>query len=179
MLPPKPILITFDDGYRSNLDFALPALAEAGYTATVFVVSGLIGRANLWDADEIQEPLLSGAELREIRKCGHDVQSHTRTHPNLTKLADRAAIDELLGSRLELQDLTGAPVRVIAYPWGAANARVQRLAARAGYEAGVILRRRVNRTTTPPLELRRIGINCETTLARFAWDLARLRFRGE
>ena len=179
VLPPKPILITFDDGYRSNLDFALPALAEAGYTATVFVVSGLIGRANLWDADEIQEPLLSGTELREIRKYGHDVQSHTRTHPNLTKLADRAAIDELLGSRLELQDLTGAPVRVIAYPWGAANARVQRLAARAGYEAGVILRRRVNRTTTPPLELRRIGINCETTLARFAWDLARLRFRGE
>src|SRR3954463_9374772 len=48
-LPPKPILITFDDGYRSNLDFALPVLTAAGFSSTVFAVSTLLGHTNSWD----------------------------------------------------------------------------------------------------------------------------------
>jgi peptidoglycan/xylan/chitin deacetylase (PgdA/CDA1 family) len=122
---------------------------------------------------------MSTADLRAVLAAGHDVQSHTRTHPNLADLSDRSVLDELEGSRRELEQVTGKCVNVIAYPWGSADARVQRIAADAGYAAGVILRRRVNFPTTSTLELRRIGINSETTIARFAWDLARLRFRGD
>ena len=178
-LPRKPILITFDDGYRSNIDFALPSLTAAGFSATVFVVSALVGRTNSWDPDEIQEPLMSAVELRGLQSEGHDVQSHTRTHPDLSRLDDDALMQELRGSRLELEQTLGKPITAIAYPWGFSDERVRRVAADAGYYAGVILRRRVNFSTTPALELRRIGINTETSLARFAWDLARLRFRGE
>ena len=61
----------------------------------------------------------------------------------------------------------------------APDARVLELGRNAGYAAGVILRRRVNFDSTPAFALRRIGINSQTSLARFAWDLARLRWRGE
>jgi peptidoglycan/xylan/chitin deacetylase (PgdA/CDA1 family) len=178
-LPERPVLITFDDGYRSILDIALPTLRDNGFFGTVFVVTGLLGGTNRWDADEIQEPLLSADEVRRVKAGGHDVQSHTRTHPDLNALSDRDALVELYASRLDLECILGAPVRIVAYPWGNPSPRVCKLAKQAGYEAGVILRRRVNFESTPAFELRRIGVNCQTSIARFAWDLARLRWRGE
>jgi peptidoglycan/xylan/chitin deacetylase (PgdA/CDA1 family) len=178
-LPDRPVLITFDDGYRSILDVALPALRDHGFFATVFVVTGLLGESNKWDADEIQEPLLSVDEVRRAQADGHDVQSHTRTHPDLNALSTEDALVELRASRLDLERILGTPIRVVAYPWGNPSSQVCGLAKQAGYEAGVILRRRVNFDTTPAFELRRIGINCRTSIARFAWDLARLRWRGE
>jgi peptidoglycan/xylan/chitin deacetylase (PgdA/CDA1 family) len=178
-LPARPILITFDDGYRSILDYALPALREHGFFATVFVVTGRLGQTNTWDTDELQEPLFSVEDIRRAAADGHDVQSHTRTHPDLNRLSERDALAELRESRLELQRIVGSPVRVVAYPWGNPDNRVCRLASEAGYDAGVILRRRVNFDSTSAFALRRIGINYTTSVARFAWDLARLRWRGE
>lgn len=178
-LPRRPILITFDDGYRSILEFALPTLADFGFVATVFVVTDRLGETNRWDADEIQEPLLSRSDLSRVVGAGHEIQSHTQTHRNLTQLTVAEAWAELQASRLQLEAELQRPVDVIAYPWGATNDCVQDLAQQAGYRAGVILRRRVNFDSTPALELRRIGVNHETSLPRFAWDLARLRFRGE
>jgi peptidoglycan/xylan/chitin deacetylase (PgdA/CDA1 family) len=178
-LPRRPILITFDDGYRSILDLALPSMVAQGFFATVFAVRGLLGETNRWDADEIQEPLLTADDARRIRASGHDVQSHTRTHRDLSLLTAADALAELHESRLELESVLDEPIRVVAYPWGNPTREVCRLAKEAGYEAGVILRRRVNFDSTSPFELRRIGINYKTSIARFAWDLARLRWRGE
>src|ERR1700751_3538632 len=53
-LPRRPIILTFDDGYRSTHDIAWPLLRRFGFTGTVFLVSDLIGKTNTWDADEIQ-----------------------------------------------------------------------------------------------------------------------------
>jgi len=69
-LPRRPIILTFDDGYRSTYEIAWPLLQRHGSTATVFLVSDLIGKTNAWDADEIQEPLLGPAEIAEMR-AGH------------------------------------------------------------------------------------------------------------
>jgi len=178
-LPGRPIVITFDDGYRSTLDFALPAVRAHGFFATVFVVTGLFGATNQWDADEIQERLVSMDDVRRIAAEGHDVQSHTRTHRDLNSLPVADALTELAESRVELERVLGTAVDVVAYPWGNPSRRVRDLARQAGYAAGVILRRRVNFDTTSAFALRRIGINNQTSIARFAWDLARLRWRGE
>ncbi len=178
-LPARPILITFDDGYRSILEFALPALRAHRLFATVFVVTGLLGQTNRWDADELQEPLFSVDDVRRAAADGHDVQSHTRTHRDLNYLPEPDALTELRESRLELQQIVDGPVRVVAYPWGNPAHHVCRLAGVAGYDAGVILRRRVNFDSTSAFELRRIGINYTTSVSRFAWDLTRLRWRGE
>jgi peptidoglycan/xylan/chitin deacetylase (PgdA/CDA1 family) len=178
-LPSRPIVISFDDGYRSNLEIAAPLLARFGFSATVFVVSEFIGRTNRWDADERQEPLLDAAEMRAMRALGIDFQSHTASHRRLTELSPAEALGELLESRVALEMVLGEQVFVVAYPWGDCNESTLRLAREAGYEAGVIVRRRINFDHTPLFELRRIGVNGDTSLSRFAWDLARLRWRGD
>lgn len=178
ILPRRPIVITFDDGYKSNLEIAVPILRRHGYTATFFVVAGLLGETNAWDYDELQEPLLTADDLRTMHACGFEIQSHTLTHPHLTDLPPADMRRELVESRCVLESVIGAPVDVLAYPWSDHNPDVWRAAGDAGYEAGVILRRRTNFVDTPIFELRRIGVNADTSLARFAWDLARLRLRG-
>lgn len=178
-LPSRPILITFDDGYLSNRTIALPLLARFGFSATVFLVSDFIGATNQWDADEAQEPLLAIDDIRAMQRAGIEFQSHTRSHPRLTRLTAADAFRELRESRAALETMLETPVSVVAYPWGECDVETQRSAREAGYDAGVIVRRRTNFENTPLLELRRIGINHETTLARFAWDLARLRWRGD
>lgn len=178
-LPRKPVMLTFDDGYLSNRETAMPMILERGFTATVFLVSQMIGATNAWDKDEIQEPLLDSSGIRELQRDGIEFQSHTRSHPLLTSLTDSGALDELGGSKDELEQLLGRPVEVIAYPWSRYDSRIERLARDAGYRGGVTLRRRVNFDHTRVFELRRIGVAHTTSLSRFAWDLFRLRWRGE
>ncbi len=178
-LPPRPVMITFDDGYRSNRNIAFPLMREHGLTATVFIVSGLVGGTNRWDPGDMQEPLLDLHDLRELQTEGIEFQSHTRTHPRLTEIPPRQALLELTESRDELAQMLGAPVEVVAYPWARHDPSVEKLAEDAGYLAGATLRRRVNFDDTPLFALRRIGVAHTTSITRFGWDLFRLRWRGE
>lgn len=178
-LPHKPLMLTFDDGYLSNHEIAFPILRDHGFTATVFIASRMIGATNAWDRDEIQEPLLGAEHIRELQRNGIEFQSHTRSHASLVKLDDATALDELRGSKSDLEELLSASVDAIAYPWSHYDTRVEHLAEEAGYRGGVILRRRVNFDSTPLFALRRIGVSYTTSLPRFAWDLFRLRWRGD
>src|SRR4030088_711664 len=85
-LPRRPIIITFDDGYSSTYHTAWPILRRHGFTATVFLVAGLIGKTNEWDADERQEPLLNVEEIREMQSEAITFGSHTQSHRALTKI---------------------------------------------------------------------------------------------
>jgi peptidoglycan/xylan/chitin deacetylase (PgdA/CDA1 family) len=173
------VVITFDDGYLSNLEVALPILQRHGYSATIFLVSHLLGRTNVWDPDEPQEPLLGPDHVREMQRAGVDFQSHTCTHARLTALPPGEALRELRDSRAALEQTLGTPVEAVAYPWGAHDAAVERLAEEAGYAAGLAVRRRTNFDHTPPLALRRIPVWRSTPLAQLAWDLVRLPWRGD
>ena len=177
-MPPRPVMLTFDDGYLSNYHVALPIARELGYSATVFIVSGMLGRTNVWD-DDIQEPLLSINHIRELQSHGFEFQSHTRTHQRLTEIPSLDARNELAQSRADLEQTLGTPVNAIAYPWGRHDANVERLAKETGYEGGFSVRRRMNFENTPIYALRRIGVNHTTSMKRFAWDLFRLKWRGE
>jgi peptidoglycan/xylan/chitin deacetylase (PgdA/CDA1 family) len=177
-LPHRPVVITFDDGYRSNYEIAFPILQRFGVSATIFLVTRLVGRTNVWDPDERQEPLLDWACIREMQRAGIDFQSHTSTHARLTAVPQSVARRELCESRLELEQRLGTAVDTIAYPWGAHDEHVLRLAAEAGYSGGVIVRRRVNFSSTPRLALRRIEVGRASCWRRLGWDLLRLRWRG-
>jgi peptidoglycan/xylan/chitin deacetylase (PgdA/CDA1 family) len=175
-LPRRPIILTFDDGYRSTRAIALPLLRQYGFTATIFLVTAYVGKTNLWDADEIQEPLLDAADVQEMRDTGIAFGSHTATHAHLPALRPVEVLRELRTSREQLGALLGKPVTVLCYPYGEYTRETLHFARDAGYEAGVIVRRRMNTDTTDLLELRRIPITSLTSPGRFAWDLFRLRW---
>jgi peptidoglycan/xylan/chitin deacetylase (PgdA/CDA1 family) len=121
-------------------------LAALGVPATVFAPSGWVGRPDpmRWDGIETRADgpdahelrCLDWAELRALHADGWEVGSHTVDHPRLTALDDDEAAGQLAASRAELEAGLGAPVRSVAYPYGAVDARVAALAGAAGYAAG-------------------------------------------
>ena len=139
----KVAVITLDDGYRDNLEYALPVLLHYGYTATCYVVSAAIGTDNHWDAQQlgIHKPLMNLNELCRWRDAGMEIGAHSRHHPLLPELDDAELDDEVAGSRRELEERLMVPVTQFCYPYGAAGLREQEAARRAGFVAAVTVRR--------------------------------------
>ena len=175
-LPRRPIIITFDDGYRSLAQFAWPLLQRFGFSATVFLVSDQIGKTNAWDPPEPAEPLLGPTEIAKMQAAGIHFESHTRTHPALTMIPPEQALEQLTSSRAALARLLDTAVTVLCYPYGKQNAAVRTLAREAGYQAAVIARPRLNTTRTDPFRLTRLWIDQHTTPGRLRWTLFRLRW---
>ena len=163
-LPRRPIIITFDDGYSSTYHTAWPILRRHGFTATVFLVAGLIGKTNEWDADERQEPLLNVEEIREMQSDAITFGSHTQSHRALTKISREEAARELQGSRKNLESLLARPVTSLCYPFAKQNRIVRGLVRQAGYTTAVIGRGGTNRVWTDQYALRRIKIDTSTTI---------------
>jgi peptidoglycan/xylan/chitin deacetylase (PgdA/CDA1 family) len=174
-LPGKPLVISFDDGYRTTLTNAWPILRKAGFSATVFLVSGLIGKTNSWDEDELQEPLLDEADILKMHGEGCSFGSHTRTHVALTKTPADLASRELSESREELERLLGEPVTSFCYPYAKQNDSVRSLVRAAGYDCALIGRGGINRVSRDPFALRRIKIDTATTIAGLRRTLLRAR----
>lgn len=168
-LPHRSVVISFDDGYRSNLEVAWPILRRHGFTATVFVVSGTVGGYNDFDREAglPREPMLSAGELRQLHSHGFEIGSHTVTHPaSLRELPDRLLEEELTRSRRDLEALLDVPVTTFSYPHSQVDGRVEAAVEAAGYSAacaGV-------GTAFTPLRLGRVdprsrtGVRLEATL---------------
>jgi peptidoglycan/xylan/chitin deacetylase (PgdA/CDA1 family) len=137
--PHSAFLLTFDDGYASLAEHAYPVLADVGFTATTFLITDYVGRLNTWDVRYTWHRLahLDWDAIGRWRERGFDFASHTATHPRLTWLSDGRAAAELERSRETLRHRLGPEaVRAVAYPFGARDARIERLAGTAGYELG-------------------------------------------
>lgn len=133
-LPARPVVITFDDGFRDCLRHAAPVLHEAGLGATMYLVAGLLGRTSRWMASEgLDLPLVTVAEARELEQAGVECQSHALTHPMLARLGSADIGRELSLSRRILEHELGHEVRHLAYPHGSFDERVQESARAAGY----------------------------------------------
>jgi peptidoglycan/xylan/chitin deacetylase (PgdA/CDA1 family) len=174
-LPAKPVVITFDDGYRCLHELALPALAECGFQATVFLVTTGIGGTNYWEAavGDVPEPMLGPVEIAELRAAGVSFGSHTLSHRHLTELSDQEVRTELGESRARLAELLETPCRTLAYPYGDWDLRVRDLAAEAGYEVAFTTARAAARLGDDPLALPRINIRRYNVTPRFALKLWR------
>ncbi len=153
-------VITFDDGYRDNLEAALPVLARHGHHATCYIVSGRVGGYNDWDASSlgVRKPLMDRVQLRRWLDAGMEAGAHSRRHAFLTQLGDAALWDEVAGSKAELEDTLGVSVSQFCYPYGAEDRRVREIAARAGFTAAVTVRRGRARPGDDPFWLPRVKI---------------------
>ncbi len=125
--------ITFDDGYANLVEAALPALLRHGFTATMFIVSGLLGGTNKWDGSPVW-PLMSAEQVRELAAAGMEIGSHTITHPRLAGADAHQLKAEVNDSKASLSDLIGAEIRGFAYPYGSMDTTAQHAVRDAGYD---------------------------------------------
>src|SRR5881409_1470283 len=134
-IPHPEFLLTFDDGYASLGEHVYPLLADVGFTATTFLITDYVGRLNTWDVRYTWHRLahLDWDTIGRWQARGFDFASHTASHARLTWLSDGQAAAELAGSRETLRRRLGLEAaRAVAYPFGARDARIERMAIAAG-----------------------------------------------
>ena len=177
-LPGRPIIITFDDGYVNFQQHAWPVLADAGFTATMFVVTDKVGATADWDQVTGESlPLMSWDDLRSLQARGLIIGSHCASHASLPTLDTEAIIDEGVRSRTRLQQELGIDTRSVAFPYGHADDRVREALARAGYEIAVGTWGGTSTLLHNPRNLPRIEIFPGDDLSAFASKVSRIRPR--
>jgi peptidoglycan/xylan/chitin deacetylase (PgdA/CDA1 family) len=172
--PPRAVVMTFDDGYDDTAEVAAPLLERRRMSATVFLVSGLLGRTNSWDRDGDElagRPLLSEADALRMLERGHALGAHTVSHVRVPALDERRAREEIEGSRRQLEEQLGIAVRHFAYPYGATAPAVVDLVRRAGYDSALGIEPGLNGPAVPVHRLRRLEVRGTSSLLRFALDL--------
>jgi peptidoglycan/xylan/chitin deacetylase (PgdA/CDA1 family) len=123
-LPPRAVLITFDDGYRDNLENALPVLRAHGYPAVLFVPIGFLDDGRPLPHEEllvtlgVRNPTLDWDELAELEAGGVRIESHGIGHWPLTALEPAEATREIAVSKLRLQERLGREVEAFAFVKG-------------------------------------------------------------
>lgn len=144
----RSVAITFDDGCETDLLHAAPRLAEAGFGATFFIVSGWVGRVGY----------LAKPQLREIHRLGFEVGAHSRRHSYLSNLSLEALRDEIAGSKSDLEDMTGGPVHHFSCPGGRWSPAVAAVARDAGFQSVSTSRTGLVTPLSDPFKLPRTAI---------------------
>lgn len=128
-LPPRPLVITFDDNNRGIYRYAFPLLKQYGYPATLFVHSDYVGVTT-------SKEHCDWTELAEMQRSGLiGIQSLTASHPpDIRRLPDALMLKELGDSRAAIQKRLGKPVYAFVYPEDNYDERAARLVRKAGYQ---------------------------------------------
>ena len=145
-LPPRPVVLTFDDGFADFHSHALPVLERHGMTATLYVITGYVGGTSGWmRADgEGDRPILSWEQLDDIARHGIECASHSHTHPQLDVLPVEQMRAELLAPKQMLEDQLQVSVSSFAYPYGYHSAAVREASAAAGYHSACAVAEQVS-----------------------------------
>jgi peptidoglycan/xylan/chitin deacetylase (PgdA/CDA1 family) len=166
-LPPKAVLISFDDGYRDNLENAVPVLRRYGYPAVIFVPIGYLDGSQPLPHDEhlatrgVLNRTLDWSELAELEEAGVRIESHGIGHKPLADLEVDEAAREIVLSKLRLEERLGRPVRAFAYVKGSeAHYRPVHLSLlrQAGYDLAFTSISGSNGPHTDPLQLHRYNV---------------------
>jgi peptidoglycan/xylan/chitin deacetylase (PgdA/CDA1 family) len=157
-LPPRPVVLTFDDGHDDFAYRAVPVLQDNGLTATSFVVPGFLGRSSYMTVDQ----------LHAVVAAGMTIGAHTMHHVDLARVSPSVAADEITRSRSVLQQLTGQPVADFAYPYGIFSSRVVEMVASAGFADAATTEPGMRQYASQPFLLRRNEVGGYDTLSSFA-----------
>ncbi len=164
-LPDKPVLLTFDDGSDNQALVALPEVLARGMTATLFVMTVVIGSKD-W---------ITGAQITALAGEGITIGSHTWDHHTVDKLHTQADFDtQYVGSRRTLQKLSGQPVTEFCYPGGRWNEAALAPLRAAGYTIGFQLKDTPVSPVDPLMTLRRQIVVSEWTGQQIVAQLDRL-----
>jgi peptidoglycan/xylan/chitin deacetylase (PgdA/CDA1 family) len=121
-LPPKPVVISFDDGYLGQFTHAFPVMQSLHWPGVLNLKVGNIGKTGI-----------EKSEVKQMVAAGWEVDAHTITHPDLTTVGPAQLQTEIAGSKAKLKALFGVPVNFFCYPAGRFNATVVAAVKAAGY----------------------------------------------
>jgi peptidoglycan/xylan/chitin deacetylase (PgdA/CDA1 family) len=170
-LPPRAALITFDDGYRSVLQCALPIMAELGCPGVIFVPTDYIGDISRFDENtaEPPEPICGLDELSELEAGAVSVQSHGVSHRPFSELSAQEIEHELVNSKSVLEQGLGKTVELFAFAQGDAGVEPSAVSGalwRSGYRAACLfLGGPVRLPAEDPYRLTRIPMWPDTDVA--------------
>ena len=152
-LPNRPLLITFDDGYKDTYTTAYPILRKYGFTGVIFVVPDFFYLPGY----------ITPSQVLEMHYFGMDIGSHTKSHAILTQQTKDDMVQQLTKSKQELETLLEQPVEFLAYPYGCYNQTVLREVEQVGYCAGFTVTPGINVSPfNNPYKLKRISIFRDT-----------------
>lgn len=156
-LPPKPIVITFDDGYVDHYTNAFPILQEFGFTGTFFIITQT--------ADDNNPNHLSWSQIEEMAAAGMAMQSHTKNHPDLRERDYDFLVYQILGSVESLEAHINLPVRMLAYPVGRYDETTLAVTAQSPILLAVTTQSGAYHTTDGVLELSRLRMSYSVGVA--------------
>jgi peptidoglycan/xylan/chitin deacetylase (PgdA/CDA1 family) len=162
-LPAKPVVLTFDDGYRDAYTHAFPLLQHFGFVGTFFLVTAPIDAENpdwlTWD------------QVKEMHTAGMEFEPHSLDHPDLRDRTTDYLIYEILASKGAIEERTGEPGRFFAYPSGRYDQKVVDVLRSAHFWGAVLTEQGATHTTEDLFSLRRIRVQPGDTLDAFAMKL--------
>ena len=162
------VTITFDDGWEINYDTALPVMQQFGFKSDQFLTVQFIG-------DNPGGPTWSKSRIQMFINSGHEIGSHSMTHPYLTALPPQRVIDEIADSRRFLEDFFDVTVRHFATPYGVYNTFVNDTVMR-NYDTHITVDTGFNSMNNlNPRQLKRMCILNDTPIEEFEWWVNKAR----
>lgn len=161
------VVITLDDGYKDNFEYAYPVLKRFGFPATIFIITDLIGKGSMWKGKEF----LNWDEVIAMSKDKISFGGHTKTHFYLGFIKDeKAAFEEVAGSKKAIEQKIGMPADYFCYPGGGFNEKAKALVAQAGYKGACTTNRGFADFNSDVYELKRIKVtNSDMTKPLSFW----------
>jgi len=166
-IPPRSVVITVDDGFRSGYDIAYPILKSYGFRATFFIYTDFVGGSRS----------LTWAAIKEMGESGMiDIQSHSKTHTSFTPAAGEMEKSPSYAARIKteidppqamLERQLASHIRDFAYPYGDASRLAVQYLRERNYALGLTVERGGNPSFSDPLLLRRDMVYGDATIADF------------
>lgn len=164
VLPPRPVLITFDDGFADFADHALGALTERNLPSTLYVTTGALSdRKN--EAVLPSARMLASTDLAGLEAAGVEIGAHAHTHRQLDLLQRRDVTDEAVRSGSILADALGHRIRSFAYPHSYWNSGVRRIIDEAGFDSSCAVAETFSSAREHQLALSRFMLRADTDVA--------------
>ncbi len=157
-LPPKPIMITMDDGYADLYTVAMPIFLETGLRPVLFIFPKVLGYGMY----------IGWEELQELVDVGCTVGSHSFTHENLRDLDQEGLRYEIVDSKSTLEERLGIGIDSFCYPYGSYDQRTLDLLPEEGYTTGFTLNPTYYQRADSPLLLGRLRVDYGMSLEAFS-----------